>query len=223
MLEKFTDTIACTPDGNYVCKHLSIQVKDSRDHLSLVERLNDYPVLFKTTDDAVIEKNEICMGAADSVIFVPDEIFGIDWDKHQTTIRREFGANTGGKKSIQTTLNDLLLNDAGYTYILYDHGTGEIADYITVIDNENTIEVGLFHVKAMRGRNFNSDLSDIYEVTQQAVKSTIWLKSRATLLDKIRSRRRSNHCELKKGSFAELERTLKQNKLLTTKIFPSTY
>ncbi len=219
VLEKITDTIVCTPDGNYACEHPLIQVKDGRDHLSLVEYLNDCPLLFKTTDDAVIEKNEICMGAADSVIFVPEEIFGVDWDKHQTNIRREFGATTGGKKPIQTTLHDLLLSDAGYTYILYDHGTGEIADYITVIDNENTIEVGLFHVKAMSGSRFNSDLSDIYEVTQQAVKSTIWLKSRATLLDKIRSRRRSNHCELKKGSFAELEKTLKQNKLLTAKIF----
>jgi hypothetical protein len=70
----------------------------------------------------------------------------------------------------------------------------------------------------MHGETYNSDLNDNYEVTQQAIKSTIWLKSRGTLLEKIRRRRRSNHCKLKKGKYDDLEKTLKQNKLFTAKI-----
>ncbi len=65
-------------------------------------------------------------------------------------------------------------------------------------------------ILTVRGKNFNSDLSDIYEVTQQAVKSTIWLKSRATLLDKIRYRRRSGRCEMKRGQFHRSRKDIKE-------------
>jgi hypothetical protein len=105
-----------------------------------------------------------------------------------------------------------------FDYMLYDHGTGEIADYITIRETEHMLGVVLFHVKAMGGKRFNGDLGDIYEVTQQEIKSIIWLKSRGTLLAKIRSRRRSDHCIMKKGQFNELEKSLKQNKLFTARI-----
>ena len=217
-LEDTIDNLAFTLDGRYYCERPNIILKDGREQITLVEYLNNNPLIFKTTDDSVIEGNEICAGAPDAVIFVPDEVYGIDWDKHQTDIRQEFGRASKGKKPIQTALYEILNEDDGYTYLIYDHGTGEIADYITITENDNTIEVVLYHVKAMRGRNYNGDLNDIYEVTQQAVKSTIWLKSRGTLLEKIRYRRKSNHCELKKGKYNDLEKTLKQNKLFTAKM-----
>ena len=142
--------------------------------LPLAEYLNNYPLIFKTADDSVIEGNEICTGIPDPVIFMTDIITGVDWDKYQTDIRREFGKIIKGKKSIQDVLFEILNKNNDYTYLIYDHGTGEIADFITITENDNTIETALYHVKAMNGQNYNSDLKDIYEVTQQAIKSVIW-------------------------------------------------
>lgn len=217
-LGEITDSFIFTLDGRHSCNQPNIVLKDGRNRLSLVEYLNNNPLIFKTSDDSVIVGNEICTGASESIVFVPDNIYGIDWDKYRTDIRREFGKIIKGKKPIQTALFEILNENNDYTYLIYDHGTGEIADYITITENDNTIETVLYHVKAMNGRTYNSDLKDIYEVTQQAIKSTIWLKSQRTLLDKIHLRRRSNRCELKKGKYNDLEKTLKQNKLFTAKI-----
>lgn len=217
-LQGLTDTIVYNVDGTASCDQPTILLKDGRNSVHLSEYLNDYPLIFKTTDDSVIEGNEICTGAPDAIVFSHESIENIDWPTYQTNIRREFGANIKGKKPIQTVLQELLIAHNGFDYLLFDHGSGEIADFISVRESEHTIETTLYHVKAMSGKTFNGDLSDIYEVTQQAIKSTIWLKTRGTLLEKIKSRRKSNHCELKKGLYKDLEKTLKQNKIFTAKI-----
>lgn len=217
-LQGLTDTITCNVDGTVSCDQPTILLKDGRNRVYLFEYLNNYPLVFKTTDDSVIEGNEICVGAPDAIVFLHESIENIDWPAYQTNIRREFGANNRGKKPIHTVLQELLLTNDEFDYLLYDHGSGEIADFISVKESEHTIEVILCHVKAMKGKNFNGDLSDIYEVTQQAIKSTIWLKTRGTLLEKIKSRRKSSHCILKKGQFKDLEKALMQNKLFTAKI-----
>jgi hypothetical protein len=105
-----------------------------------------------------------------------------------------------------------------FDYIIFDHGPGEIADYISIREDDLSVEVVLYHAKAMKGRTLNGDLTDIYEVTQQANKSTMWLRSRSGLLDKFRGRKRRGHCILKKGEFTDLEKTFEKNKLLKAKV-----
>jgi superfamily II DNA or RNA helicase len=212
------EKIVCFSNGTYFCSKPTLFLKDGRNKVFLVDYLSDYSLVFKTTDDTVIEGNEICMGAPDAIVFSPDSIDSVDWEKYETDIRCEYGKAIQGKKSIQIVLQKILDENNEYDYILYDHGSGEIADYITIRETDYAVEVILFHVKGMKGTNFNGNVEDIYEVTQQAIKSTIWLKSRGTLLEKIRSRRRSNHCVMNRGQFIKLEKTLKQNKLFTAKI-----
>lgn len=219
ILDGAVDVIKYTLDGRYQCCNPTILLRDGRDTISLVNYLNNHPLVFKTTDDTVIEGNEICSGASDRIRFIHDEVVAIDWDAYKADIRREVTvARSSARKSIHAVLSEILESNNDFTYMIYDHGTGEIADYMTITENDISIEVALYHVKAMRGGNYNSSLDDIYEVTQQAIKSTIWLKSRGTLLEKIRFRRRSNHCELLKGMILDLEKTLKQNKLFTAKM-----
>ena len=67
--------------------------------------------------------------------------------------------------------------------------------YITIENKELEFEVTLYHVKAMSGKNYNSSVGDIYEVVGQSIKSTIWLKTKSTFLQRIKSRRKSGHCE----------------------------
>ena len=64
-----------------------------------------------------------------------------------------------------------------------------MADFITIQSKEMESEATLYHVKAMGAKNYNSSIEDIYEVVGQAIKSTIWLKTKLTFLQKIRSRK----------------------------------
>ena len=217
-LLEFTEMIIYHVDGTYSSPQSTMIFKDGRDRTSLVNYISSYPLVFKTTNDTVIEGNEICIGAPDAVVFSSDNVKSIAWNDYQTDIRCEYGKATQGKKTIQNVLYEILNHDDNSNYLVYDHGSGEIADFIAIKDTDQTIKVMLYHVKAMKGQNFNSDLDDIYEITQQAIKSIIWLKSRGTLLEKMRSRRKSSHCIMKKGQFSELEKTLKQNKLFTARI-----
>lgn len=217
-LSKLREIVVYCVNGTYSSPEPAMLLKDGKNKVLLAEYLNNYPLVLKTTDDSVIEGNEICSGAPDAIVFSSNNINNIAWEKYDTDIRCEFGQATPGQISIQDALDKILIEQDNFDYMLYDHGSGEIADYITIKETEHMIEVVLFHVKAMGGKKFNGDLGDIYEVTQQAIKSTIWLKSRGTLLDKIKSRRKSNHGVMRKGEFNKLEKLMKQNKLFTAKI-----
>lgn len=217
-LEEFTDKITYHTDGSYKCDESTIFLKDGKNKISLADYLNDYPLLFKTTNDSTIEGYEICTGAPDAVVYFPDNIISVDWEKNNANIGLEFGLDHDGKNPIQTVIHDILIENDNFDYLIYDHGSGEIADFITIKENDQSIEVVLYHAKAMKGVSFNSDVGDIYEVTQQAVKSIIWLKSPGWLLEKIRSRRKSRHCVLQKGQINELTKALKQTKRFTAKI-----
>ncbi|RUT33710.1 DEAD/DEAH box helicase [Paenibacillus zeisoli] len=214
----FSDTIVCRVDGTCYCAESTIFLKDGRNRVSLVEYLNNYPFIFKTTDDAIIEGHEISIGEPNAIIFSSENIKSIDWGRYKIDIRIEFGEASEGLRAIQDGLEEILIQQDDFDYLIYDHGSGEIADYITIRETDHKLEVVLYHVKAMGGKRYNSDLGDIYEVTQQAIKSIIWLKSRGTLLEKIRDRRRSDHCKMKKGHFQKLEKSLKENKLFTSRI-----
>ena len=107
-------------------------------------------------------------------------------------------------RSIQNVLKELLLANKEYKYIVYDHGSGEIADFITMREEENRILVSLYHVKKMSGSNYNSTVGDIYEVCGQAIKSITWFSVKGKLPQKIMQRHKSGKCELLKGDYNQL-------------------
>lgn len=224
-IEGLSDDFIYKTDGKYYCEDPTIRVKVGSDALTLKDYLNRHPLKFKTTNDTLIEGNSICTGNSDAIAFDPEQIQGIDWNQYRTDSKCEFKSTAGGKFprkgkiSIQDALLKILEDKDDYTYLLFDHGTGEIADYISICDEKERIEVSLYHVKSMNGNIFNSQVVDIYEVTQQAVKSIIWLKSESTLREKIKQRRKSNNCKLLKGQYKDLDKILKaSNKDFKAKI-----
>lgn len=144
-----SELIVCTPDGKFHCAVPSIIIKDGRNRVGLAEYLNNYPLIFKTTDDAIIEGNEISTGVPDAIVFSSGNIKSVDWAKYKTDIRCEFGKAASGQGSIQDVLEEILTEQDNFNYMLYDHGTGEIADYITISETDQKLEAILFHVKAM--------------------------------------------------------------------------
>ena len=147
------------------------------------------------------------------VLYDKNQIIGIDWDSYNTDVTVEFvkkGVKTRkGKNSIQDSLREILLENPKNKYILYDHGSGEMADYVVIQEETNQWIVKLYHVKKKSAAGYNNSMNDVYEVAGQAVKSIIWLSSTGKLIDKIRSRQSSSHCIPIRGDAKELLKNLR--------------
>ena len=148
-------------------------------------------------------------------VFDQSIITEIDWKQYGTDTSVEFCKGINTKViSIQDTLKEILMKDPANKYILYDHGSGEMADYIAIREDENRIIVRFYHVKKKNSTKFNSSLGDVYEVAGQAVKSIIWLTTKGRFIEKIQSRHFANHCQLINGDYnlfiKEMLRSTKQ-------------
>ena len=102
-----------------------------------------------------------------------------------------------------------LMENEQNTYVLYDHGSGEIADYIAIQESEDQLIVRLFHVKKKTAVGYNSSMEDIYEVAGQAVKSITWLTTKGKFVNKVNSRHFAGHCIPVRGDFRECIRALR--------------
>lgn len=218
--QEFSEKIVCDIEGRYTSYSPQIRLMYGRERIPLVDYLNEYPLIFKSTDDVMIQGIEYCEGNPDAIIFSSDNIIEINWDYYGTDRKIEVNDARYHPNgiSIHTTLEQILRQEANNKYIIYDHSSSEIADFITLIEKEYTLEITMFHVKKMTAENYNSSVDDIYEVAGQAVKSTIWLKTKPGFLNKVMGRRRSNHCQFLVGNFDEFRQTMKQNKQLIGRV-----
>lgn len=215
--ENLEEKFCCDLQGRYTQNSGDLYTHIGPNKCSLSEYLSDHPISFKTFDDKLISGFEIYRGAPDADVFDQSIITGIDWKRYGTDTSIEFckEINTG-VISIQDTLKEILMKDPANKYILYDHGSGEMADYIAIREDENRIIVRFYHVKKKSSKEFNSSLGDVYEVAGQAVKSIIWLTTKGRFIEKIRSRHSANHCQLINGDYnLFIKEILKSTKQLT--------
>jgi hypothetical protein len=102
-LNDSTEDVTCKLDGSCKSNKPAIVLKDGRDEITLSDYLSNYPLIFKTTDDTVIEGNEICTGSPESIFFSSENIVAIDWEQRSADIHQECGEIFAGKKPIQIT------------------------------------------------------------------------------------------------------------------------
>ena len=211
-IEEKEQSLICDINGNYQSVNEEILIYEGRQKISLSSYLSSYPLILRTTDDIMIQGNEISVGNPEAIVFTSDNITTIPWkEKYDTNVSIEFRTSKTRKKgkSIQDTLREVLFENAELDYIIYDHSSGEIADFITIQSKETEFEITLYHVKAMSAKNYNSSIGDVYEVAGQATKSIIWLKNKSTFLNKIRSRRKTSHCEFIRGDYETFLKDMK--------------
>lgn len=188
ILGDFTERFVCNTLGEYFSSTNLFVCRDGAHAIKLSEYFTENPLLFKTADDTVYSGHEVLQGNVDFESFDQGRIITFDWDGSNTDISKEAENAANGKITIQTALKEYIMQNKEYSHIIFDHGTGEVADYITFTSDESFIKAELFHCKAMKGANYNSSVSDIYEVAQQAIKCTVWIKSKTALLTKIQAR-----------------------------------
>ena len=208
--EEMSMTLNCDVQGKYSTRDNDLYTHIGTAEYGIDEYFNDNPVLFKTFDESVISGFEIYKGNPDAISFDQTLIEGFDWDAYGTDVGVEFGkSSVTGKISIQDTLEKYLKENEQNTYILFDHGSGEIADYIAIQENEDQLIVRLFHVKKKSATGYNSSMGDIYEVAGQAVKSITWLTTKGKFADKVYYRHSAGHCIPVRGDFRECIRALR--------------
>jgi len=109
-----SEFVVCDNEGRYNSDKAKIKIMNGREKILLIDYLNDYPLIFKTTDDVMIQGIEYCKGNPDAIVFRSDNIIGIDWDHYGTNrgIEVNDSKNHPSGVSIQTTLDQILRQES---------------------------------------------------------------------------------------------------------------
>lgn len=151
----------------------------------LSDYLKYYQPTFYLPDFSAICNNEYFAVNQKTSIINKEWFEQINWNEYDITKEfREKGDS--GNLSIQDYVNERLTQE-GVEYCYYDHGTGEIADFISGKLEGQKLIITLYHCKGSSKEKLGNRVGDIYEVCEQVIKSSIWL-SNVQLLEKIEDR-----------------------------------
>lgn len=214
------EIINCDLTGKYSSEKEEFICKNGKEEYSLAEYFSNNPLSFKTANDTVYCGQEVLKGNLELGKYDSKHICALKWDDMNVDTSLECGMGAGGRISIQDGLRNYLEKESKFSHIIFDHGTGEVADFITAEEKGDFIYVEMYHCKAKKGRAYNSSVGDVYEVTQQAIKSSIWVSSKAMLLKKINDRVSSASSEkFIRGEFKTLKKILQSQKVLQVKVY----
>lgn len=215
-----TERFVCNAMGEYASSTNQFLCRDGIHATTLAEYFTENPLLFKAADDTVYSGHEVLKGNIIFEGFDQNRVVAFDWDELNADITKEAEGAPKGKVTIQEAIKEHLLQGEQYSHIFFDHGPGEIADFLTFRPEGSFIKVELYHCKAMKGKQYNSSVEDVYEVAQQAVKSTVWIKSKTALLTKIQARiKGSSTSAFLRGDLKTLKALLQSQKAMETMIY----
>lgn len=175
----------------------------------LTEILKAYPPTFYTADFAELAEASTYYPPLQILVpFESDRIETIDWEAAGVDIEQEVGEPTDVGISIHAHFESKLLNSDA-SVVFYDHGSGEIADYVTIISTSDKTRVVLYHCKGSGGTAPGDRVEDAYELCGQAVKSTSWAERRR-IREEILGRwsRRDGRSYFLKGDAEDVQRLL---------------
>jgi hypothetical protein len=198
-----------TPNCDYV------KIKTGNDLIELMDFLRIRPFSYYFADFTRLQGSEIFIfHDYDMIPYDREKIIEIDWDSNNVDIQKEINSENE-KLSIQDYLKAYLCRQ-GHNVIIFDHGTGEIADFITLDENVKEIIVRLYHCKGSGGAKPGERVGDVYEVCGQVVKCLIWLHSSRSLFRKIKERI-ADGSTIIQGNAADLERMTLNSKTKVTR------
>jgi superfamily II DNA or RNA helicase len=177
-----------------------VRVAKGQGSVTLVQYLNEYYLDFFTASGALLSGNELF---APSDRFEPLDRRQIDTpDWAGTNIRAEITGDAAGASVHERIREQLVASPA--EIVLYDHGTGEIADFVTLQRRDDRCLIALYHCKGSETPQPGARVEDVYEVCGQAQKS-VATGSLPRLQARLRARR--NRTRIIKGTADDL-RTL---------------
>jgi hypothetical protein len=168
--------------------------------------LNHYPPIFYTANLGSFQAASSFPPIGNHVAFEPGQFEVCDWG--DVDILTEYGTVNGQGRSIHDEMRRRLIQSDA-EIVFYDHGPGELADFVSVTTRPNQVLVDLYHCKASSAAAPGQRVQDAYEVCGQAVKSNRW-SNRTRLVQAIRRRagRPNGASRFEKGAFELLEQLL---------------
>jgi superfamily II DNA or RNA helicase len=149
----------------------------------LIDYLNEAYLDFYTADGSLFSGNELFEPKENAVPIDSGQLTVWDWTG--VDIENEVAARPGFDSVHRKVRAEL--EAAAAPVIFYDHGSGEIADYLTIREEPDAVIFGLYHCKGSGGPIAGARVDDVYEVCGQTQKSVAW-SSLARLERRLRTR-----------------------------------
>jgi superfamily II DNA or RNA helicase len=175
----------------------------------LIDFLNEHPLSFYTENLSLVRAFDLYRASdAGSLPFDANQIEMVNWTDAKVDPGLEYGPTGDNGCSVHTFLEARLAASAA-DVVYYDHGSGEVADFLTLTLRDSRVIVELFHCKGAHSGKAADRVDDAYEVCGQAVKSVIHADP-TLLLHQIKGRwdRRTGSCRFVKGSLEEFRSIL---------------
>ena len=139
----------------------------------LASWLSSHPPVFYAADKSSFVGVNLIAAAANSVTQLREgDAQALAWENCR--IDKEFGPDEpDGRLSVHRWLENFLCASADLVAVIYDHRSGEAADYITLERRQDaSLVVRLYHCKAAAGgAPSGGRVGDVYEVSGQMLKS----------------------------------------------------
>lgn len=189
-------------------------VRSGNEIVPLLDYLNSAPLHLYTAEFSLVIGGEIFQapdaraGGRQLDLFDPAGFRTIDWEGAGVNIENEFawtGKPRPDGKLDPTCIHGHLaryLEDEGFMAVCYDHGSGEMADFIVIEEvpggeegrwtrqreERDSVHAIFLHVKGAGGASPGNRVGDAYEVCGQVVKSLMWVQRRREVPERLRSR-----------------------------------
>ncbi|WP_235848861.1 MULTISPECIES: DEAD/DEAH box helicase [Bacillaceae] len=198
------------PDFKYeLLSDEDVEVHFGTKEYSLVQFLEIYSPTIWFADGSALTGNEYIQ--LKHTINLYDRQLLIPYDWSDTDIAKESQqVKPRRRDSIQYQfIKKLKLED--YHIIYDDDGSGEIADVLTITEEDHIIKIQMYHLKYAKVGKVSNDIGNLYEVCGQAQKSTHWKYKDGKeffnhlLRRKVKYHNKSSCSRIEKGSENELE------------------
>jgi hypothetical protein len=149
---------------------------------------------FYFPDFSLLTGRDYLRAVTEGLVFDGQQIEVVDWNTAKVDIRAERHNPQAGTVSIHDYLRDRLAKQ-GHTVVVYDDGSGEVADFVAIDDRDAEVHFTFHHAKGSKGAKPGERVGDVYEVCGQAVKSLRWTAAPPALVDRLLLRSRDRDAE----------------------------
>ncbi len=188
-------------------KQPEVMIARARSDERLTDYLNAHPLSFYFADfSSLVGRDWMRADMSGILPFARERVEAIDWLAENADIRVEYGKCKDGRNTIHDVIARRLLNsECGL--ILYDHGPGEVADFLAITEDSSRVCFDFYHCKAggKKGAKAGDRVEYLYEVCGQVVKARLWTHKHDWLVQHMRKRHRGNPEKFLRGDLEMLE------------------
>jgi hypothetical protein len=187
-----TPTVSITPSGWVEEDGPTVQWEEAE--ISLLEfLLVSLPTFYFSDFSSLIGVNYLAEPEA-TAFFDPNRVEVIDWPAFNVDIEAERHRPSAGKISIHAYVSDRLRGE-GHKVVVYDDGSGEVADFVAIDETVTDVRFTLYHAKGSHGAQPGERVADVYEVCGQSVKCIRWTLSAERLIKRLLNRATGREAE----------------------------